>query len=117
MKEAYALNNPLLVWGEKSGVNPDSSTTGGFSLASVNQQHLVIETIKRAEDGEGLIIRLYETQRKRGSFTLTTGFPIKKAWRTNILEENQESLLVKKNQVEGFIKPYQIYTIRVIPGN
>ncbi len=35
----------------------------------------------------------------------------------NILEENQESLTVKKNQVRGFIKPYQIYTIRVIPGN
>ena len=117
VKEAYALNNPLLVWGEKSGISLDSSTADGFSLAALNQPNLVIETIKRAEDGEGLIIRLYETQRKRGSFTLTTGFPIKKAWRTNILEENQESLLVKKNQVEGFIKPYQIYTIRVIPGN
>ena len=117
VKEAYALNNPLLVWGEKSGVSPDSSTVNGFSLAAVDQPNLVIETIKRAEDGEGLIIRLYETQRKRGSFTLTTGFPIEKAWRTNILEENQESLPVKKNQVEGFIKPYQIYTIRVIPGN
>ncbi len=117
VKEAYALNNPLLVWGEKSGISLDSSTADGFSLAAVDQPNLVIETIKRAEDGEGLIIRLYETQRKRGPFALTAGFPIAKAWRTNILEENQESLPVKKNRVEGFIKPYQIYTIRVIPEN
>jgi alpha-mannosidase len=117
VKEAYALNNPLLVWGEKSGGSLEPSRAEGFSLAALDQPHLVIETIKRAEDGEGLIIRLYETQRKRGPFALTTGFSIAKAWRTNILEENQESLPVKKNRVEGFIKPYQIYTIRVIPEN
>ncbi len=85
------------------------------SLISVDQPNLVIETIKKAQDGNGLIIRLYESQRGRGPFTLHAGFPIEKAHRTNILEENQETLKVEENQISGNYKPYQIITLRVIP--
>jgi alpha-mannosidase len=115
VKEAYAINNPLLYWIPKEEPETNTSNPEPFSLTAVDQPNLVIETIKRAEDDQGLIIRLYETQRKRGPFTLKTGFPISKAWRTNILEENQEALAVEENQVKGFIKPYQIVTIRIIP--
>ena len=62
-----------------------------------------------------MIIRLYESQRSRGSFTLQTGFPVKKAFQTNILEDNQDSLNVEGNQITGTYKPYQIITLRVIP--
>ena len=54
-------------------------------------------------------------KRKRGSFRLKTGFPIKKAWRTNILEENLAELKVGTNHLEGSYKPYQIVTLRVMP--
>jgi len=45
----------------------------------------VIETVKQAEDGQGVIVRLYESQRHRGKLTLTTGFPLADVWRTNLL--------------------------------
>jgi alpha-mannosidase len=81
----------------------------------VDQPNLVIETIKAAQDGEGLIIRLYESQRMRGGAILTAGFPIKQAWLSNIMEENQKSLNSSSNQVEFSYKPYQIITLRVEP--
>ena len=97
IQQAYTVNNPLLVWEGK--MIPDSLESkiryGGFSksfsLIAVDQPDLVIETIKKAQDGKGLIIRLYETRRSRGTFTLQTGFPVEKAYQANILEENQNS--------------------------
>ena len=36
------------------------------SVVSVSAPNVIIETMKHAEDGNGIIIRLYEIQRKRG---------------------------------------------------
>jgi len=112
VKQAYVVNNPLLVW---EGDEIAGNRTESFSLVAVDQPNLVIETIKKAQDGNGVIIRLYETQRCRGSFVLQTGFPVDKAFRTNIMEENQDSLELKGSHIKGTYKPYQIITLRVIP--
>ncbi len=149
VREAYALNNPLIVYksqvtsyksqagsersqaeGEtshtahrttlESNINHPSSNLqstidNSQSLIAVDRSNTIIETIKRAEDGNGVIIRLYESQRQRGAYFLTTNFPLAAAWRTNILEENQLEISVNGNQVSHEIKPYQIQTIRLIP--
>jgi len=112
IREAYILNDPLLFWEGKNNIEPKMDS---FSLASIDSSNLVIETVKRAQDGNGLIFRLYETRRSRGSFNLKMGFPIKEAWRTNILEEDQEKLAVEDKLIAGKYKPYQIITLRVIP--
>ncbi len=113
IREAYAINNPLIYW--KGSPSTTSETKHGISLVSVDQPNLVVETVKAAQDGQGLIIRLYESQRKRGKSILTTGFPIKKVWQTNILEENQKTLESSGSQLELSFKPYQIITLRVVP--
>jgi alpha-mannosidase len=113
IKEAYAINDPLIYW--KGGGSATTGAENGTSLVSMDQPNLVIETVKAAQDGQGLIIRLYESHRKRGKTIITTGFPIKKAWQTNILEENQKNLDIKGNQLEISFKPYQIITLRVVP--
>jgi len=95
--------------------NLQSTIDNSQSLIAVDRSNTIIETIKRAEDGNGVIIRLYESQRQRGAYFLTTNFPLAAAWRTNILEENQLEISVNGNQVSHEIKPYQIQTIRLIP--
>jgi alpha-mannosidase len=87
-----------------------------YSLLSVDQPNVVIETIKRAEDGQGLIVRLYESQRSRRRVTLKSAFPIARAWSTDLLENPQRELAVSANQVKFDIKPFQIITLRLIPG-
>jgi len=106
------VNDPLIIWKGKSN---GGASVELLSLVSVDQPTLIIETVKKAQDGNGLIFRLYESQRSRGSFTLQTGFPVEKAFRTNILEENQDSLNVEDNIITGSFKPYQIITLRIIP--
>jgi alpha-mannosidase len=120
VREAYALNDPLIVYQtedrrqktEEPVPGPRSPVDSQY-FVSVNAPNIVIETIKRAEDGGGIIVRMYECLRQRGSFTLTTAFPLAAAWRANLLEENQKSIPVEGNQLNYSIKPYQILTLRL----
>ena len=114
ISEAYALNDPLITY-----VHPQSSgfqTDMQGSFVQVDQRNVIIETIKAAEDGQGLIIRLFESQRKRCKCVLTTGFDISEGFRTNLLEDNLHSLETEGNRIKFDIKPYQIITFRLIPA-
>ncbi len=118
---AYELNDPLLVLdvsdNRTSALDAGSNTqpVGRFLLA-VDQPNIVVETVKRAEDGDGIIMRCYESQRRRGVITLHTGTTLKGAWRTNLLEENQEELQVVGDRVTLQVRPYQILTLRLVPA-
>lgn len=86
------------------------------SLVSSNRPNAVIETVKRAEDGSGTVVRLYEAQRQRGPVTLTFGFPVAKAERTNLLEEARETYAVTDNTVTFDLKPFEIVTLKLTPA-
>ncbi|HIQ05845.1 MAG TPA: alpha-mannosidase [Anaerolineae bacterium] len=113
---AYALNDSLVV------IKPEPSDDGAMSrsqlataaLLSVDRPNIVIETVKQAEDGNGVVVRFYESQRRRGHVTLTTGFDLAKVWHTNLLEENQTALKANGKQVTLFVRPYEIVTLRLV---
>jgi alpha-mannosidase len=111
VRQAYALNDPLLVWTADhpagTGLRPLAP------LVSCPVPNIVIETIKRAEDGDGLIVRLYECQRRRGLVTLQTAFPLQAAWVTDLLEENQQELAVEGDRLTLPVRPFQIVTLRL----
>jgi alpha-mannosidase len=116
IKEAYALNDPLLVYQRDSTPTPPARDNRTGTFVSVDRPELVIETVKRAEDDRGIIVRFYETGRTRGPFQLQTGFPVREAWRTTILEEDQTPLPARGYQVQGTAKPFEIITVRLIPA-
>ena len=112
--EAYALNDPVVVYRTKDAGRRTNPFVGGHaSFVSVSAPNVVVETIKRAEDGDGIIVRLYESQRKRGPATVRFAFPVVAAWETNLLEENQAELPVVDGAVSLNLRPYQIMTLRV----
>jgi alpha-mannosidase len=112
---AYRLNNPLLV-ADGTGVEAEDEAAAVSAWLAVDAPNVVIETIKQAEDGAGVIVRLYESQRRRGSVTLTAAFPVAEAWRTNLLEENETPLEVAGRGVSLAIKPFEIVTVRLVGG-
>jgi alpha-mannosidase len=109
---AYELNDPLILRRVSGGADYQEP----MSLVSVDAPNVVIETVKQAEDGNGLIVRLYENHRCRGPVTLRCGFPLAAASRCNLLEEEQAPLDVGRDSVRLAIKPYQIITLRLLPG-
>jgi alpha-mannosidase len=110
--QAYALNDPLIV------AQPGSraSALQPISLLSAEPANIIVETIKGAEDGNGLIVRLYESQRKRSQVRLQVGFKLGSAWRTNLLEENQDALTPDGNKLSLSVRPYEIVTLRLVPA-
>jgi alpha-mannosidase len=118
--QAYALNDPLHVFSASPAQGRPSRMAEKVaqpkSFISVNRPNVVIETVKQAEDGNGVVVRLYESQRQRGSVTLRANFTLAGVWHTNLLEENETELPHEDNSVTFSIKPYQIVTLRLV-GN
>ena len=92
--EAYKLNQPLLV-------QPQAKALEVFSYASVTNANVIIETIKRAEDGEGTVIRMYESENAYTKTKLTMNADFKKAFICNLLEETENEAVVSGKEIES----------------
>ena len=85
-----------------------------MEFLSVDKRDVVLETVKKAEDGDGVIVRLYEVENARTKVTLHCAEAIASAEETDLLENPIEGALgVKENEIELTIKPYEIRTIRI----
>ncbi len=111
-REAYLLNDPIVVYRSKVA-GQKSNISRLPSLVTCDSPNVIIETIKRAEDGDGIIVRLYESQRKRGQVQVKMGCAVDSAWVTNLLEENELALGVVNDSILLNLKPYQIVTLRI----
>jgi len=109
-QRAYLLNDPALA--VSGSAVPAPAPPPLVTLPD----HLIIETVKRAEDGNGIIVRCYECNRQRGWVTLTAGFPLQAAAITNLLEADQTALLVEGQSVQLYVTPFQIVTLRLVPA-
>ncbi|MEM9523256.1 MAG: glycoside hydrolase family 38 C-terminal domain-containing protein [Pseudomonadota bacterium] len=106
-REAYDLNWPALILPvEKAGV-----VSG--SLLWTAAENVVIETVKPAEEGGGCVVRLYESQRRRGPVTLHFGRPIARAARCDLLERVQAELSPEGQRLTLQIHPFEIVSLRV----
>ncbi|HXD09693.1 MAG TPA: glycoside hydrolase family 38 C-terminal domain-containing protein, partial [Anaerolineales bacterium] len=113
-REAYLLNDPIIVYKRTIDDRPSTMMVNRpLSMVSASMPNVIIETIKQAEDGDGLIVRLYESQRKRGQVQVKFGGAVDSAWVTNLLEENESVLGVEQDSIILNLKPYQIMTLRV----
>lgn len=108
VREAMNLNVPAKTVLKKAAVDR-------YSYMNVSKENVVLETIKEAEDGDGIIVRLYEVENKRTHVTLTVAKEIVSAIETNMIEEAEEvqSLKVTGNTVCFEIKPYEVKTFRL----
>jgi alpha-mannosidase len=102
--EARRLNQPLL-W-TRGSAEPRS-------FAAVDDPNLVLDTIKRAEDGDALVIRLYEAHGARGTATLRLGLPFATARFANLLEDPGDPAHADGDAIEVPYRPYEIITLLV----
>jgi len=100
---------PVCMKGKKEG---KLSVSQGF--CEVDKPNVLLLTLKQAEDGEGLIVRLIEIEGKYTKTKVTLPFfTIARAYRTNLVEENEKILSAQKHTVEVSVKAFGITTIRV----
>ncbi len=73
----------------------------------------MIETVKPAEDGDGIVVRFYEAHNTRGPATLTFPAEMASVEETNMLEEPIGVLQSHGKSVPIVVRPYGITTLRV----
>ena len=85
-----------------------------YSKAYVDQPNVVLETIKCAEDGEGIVLRMYESENALTKTRLTVDGAYHKAFLCNLLEEEEEELTIEDGAVCVQLKPYEVVTVKLI---
>jgi alpha-mannosidase len=112
--EGYELNVPLRYTIGK----PDDKATfktphDANAFVTVDTEHVIIEAIKKAEDSNDIILRLYEAIGAHTSTTLALAVPIVNVWSANLLEEPEAVLEHQQHTVALTFKPFEILTLRV----
>ncbi|MBI5671443.1 MAG: alpha-mannosidase [Chloroflexi bacterium] len=111
-REAYALNVP--VHAAALHAQPSGDLPLQYSLAAVNADHVVLETVKRAEDDDSWIIRVYDYKQYRNqAVSITFGRPIKSAVECDLMEMPLGEAFHEGNRLTFAIAPYEIRTYKI----
>lgn len=110
VERAYAYNNPCYVINASGkGTLPER-----YSLISVDKDDVIIDAVKPAEDGDGVIVRLYEAKKRRANCSINFGFNINKVKLCDLMEREKENLSFENNSVKVKLKPFEIITLKII---
>ena len=110
VKQAYQINNPLTYsWKENEG----GTLAPEYSLVSSDKDNAVIEVVKKAEDSDAVIVRLYECYNRRTPVTLIFGKELTSVVECNMMEEGADPVEFTGNQATFEMKPYEIKTLKV----
>lgn len=110
VKQAYDLNVPMTAFKIKkhNGKLPER-----YSLVKTDCDNVIIETVKKAENGEGIIVRMYESFNRRTDVQLDFGFNVNGVTLCDMLENDVKTIRSKNNQLKLSLKPFEIVTIKV----
>lgn len=106
VQEAMKLNQPAYA---AAGGQPGTVS----SLVSVDKKNIILETVKKAEDKDGMIIRMYESENARTKAHISLGFAAVCVEECNCLEQKENTIELCGDGFDIEIKPYEIKTYRV----
>jgi alpha-mannosidase len=112
IQEAYALNDPLMA--RAIPAHPHGNLPSAYAWAEVEADHVVLETVKQAEDDEAWIVRVYECKQYRSSaVSIRFGQPIRRAVECNLLEEEESLAAVQDHRLTFAVRPFEIKTFKI----
>ena len=109
VKAGYELNMPLEL------IPATTKTKDTTSMVTVDSEHVIIDTVKKAEDSKDIIVRLYECHNTKVKTKISFGFDVKSAAMTDLMERDLSDLKVKNNSITVELNPFEIYTIKLKP--
>ena len=109
----WSIANPLIV-DDVHGRKEGCLALDTMCFCSVDKPNVLLTTLKQAEDGNGVIIRLIETQGKKTTASVT--FPhitVTEARTTNLVEENEGRAAFSEHEIQVNIRAYGITSVRI----
>lgn len=111
VREAYLLNNPLRC---TAATGAGGMLPTEHSMVSCGSENIVIDTIKKSESGNDVIIRAYECYNTKCSTELHFGFDVEKAFVCDMLENNEYELEVNNNTVKVPFGNFEVVTVKAV---
>ncbi|MDX2111857.1 MAG: alpha-mannosidase [Verrucomicrobiota bacterium] len=111
IEEAHALNLPLRVISLPQ--QPTGNLPSEQSWFETDKSGVYIEAVKVSEDGDTVIVRLYEGWGTRGECAIATQLPVKSVTHADMLERSVGAPLPMTDGVVVLnVKPYEIITLK-----
>ncbi len=108
----WGFCNPMpyaVIPGPQEGTLPTS-----HSFCQLDKPNVVLTTIKRAEDGDDLIVRLLETEGVEADVTVNVPFlTFGRAIETNVVEEDRRLLTSDGSSFSLRLSPWSLATVRL----
>ncbi|MBY0009557.1 alpha-mannosidase [Paenibacillus typhae] len=105
VREAWELNNPLRAVPGRLPLEPLFSIDGGYVL---------LDAVKRSEDGADVVLRLHEYAGARSQVRIESGYAITAWQECNLMEEPEGDW--QAGELDFQIRPYEIRTFRIRMG-
>lgn len=113
-RAGIAANHPFHVVGD--GVpGAGAALPPEMSLASVSAGNVIVSTIKKCEDDDSVIARVYDLEGKDGDATLKLFHPVSSAEKTSLIEEAGTPLPATGGGVEIPVGHHAIETVKLKP--
>ena len=97
LKKSYEFNQQLWIGDELE------------QLFTISNSDIIVESVKKAEDSDAVIIRMYETKGGCAETALNFTKPVKSAYIVDMMEENEKEIDLNKIPFHGF----EIVTVKV----
>ena len=109
-REAYELNVPLRAVAAEpaAGKLPASA-----SFLQLDTPGVIIEAVKKAEDSNAVIVRMYESDGAAHQATLSFGFPVASVEEVNLMEQEPRTIRLARDRVKLEFAPFEIKTLRL----
>ena len=73
----------------------------------------MLDALKKAQDGNGFILRVYEPEQGRGTVTVKMSLPFTKVTECNLMEEDEAPVKTENGSFSFDIKPFEVRTFRL----
>ncbi|MGL1894574.1 MAG: glycosyl hydrolase-related protein [Spirochaetaceae bacterium] len=110
IREASFLNSPIEIYNIDSSITAESAD---FSFFRTDNDAVIIQSVKPAEDNNSIIIRLYESIGGDVDCSLSLYKTPSSAFTCDLLEESGEHIPVIDGKLQLHFKPFQIITIKL----
>lgn len=103
VKPAYELNVPVVAAKGEAKISP---------VITIDADNVICEALKPAEDGNGIVMRVYECEGAKTTAKISLNNGANKAVLTNMLEDEKEELALNGGALTLTFRPFEIKTIK-----